>query len=351
MACFHPLKMFVIGEWYDAENKKHNRTKIVSYKVHHLEENQFGEWLPVENEKVGECRAVAFRHFEIPCGKCIGCRLEYSRQWANRLMLEYKYHDPDKCWFVTLTYDNENVPVNYFIDSETSQQLPSLSLKKDDAKEFCKTLRNGFRDCRIRYYLCGEYGDQTCRPHLHAILFNVPLDSEKLVRWSTTSQGFTLYKCPELEELWCRGNVLVSPVSWETCAYTARYVTKKLNGDAAKVYETFNIEPPFSLMSRRPGIGRLYFEEHPDVIEKGLHVSAGSRAINCDAPRYYKKLFKLTNELDSAIMAYEGTVRQDEKVSSVMNHHSKAADDYMAYLKSQEYAQKAAAAVLARSDN
>ena len=177
-----------------------------------------------------------------------------------------------------------------------------------------------------------------------------------MVKWSVTDQGFTLYKCPELEEIWNRGNVLLSSVTWETCAYVARYVTKKLNGDAAQFYNEFNIEPEFSLMSRRPGIGNQFFLDHPEIIERGIHVSAGSRAINDVVPRYYKNLYRLTNEKDYDIM--DMLSKQQSKVSrdvldrqwNVQEINSEAERDWCSYLRSKEYQQKAAAALLKRGD-
>lgn len=348
MSCYHPLKVFFLKSYVDGNGEQKWLTKICPHDTHHVEEDRFGNWYPVPQETVGECRAVAFRHYTIPCGKCIGCRLDYSATWANRLMLEYKYHDPDKCWFVTYTYDNENVPINTYTADDGSTGY-SLSLRKSEVRQFHKNLRKQYTD-RFRFFLAGEYGERTFRPHMHAIYFNLPLDPQKLVFWKVSDQGFTMWTCPELEKVWRRGRVIVSKVSWETCAYVARYVTKKLNGPAAEFYTTFNLEPEFSLMSRKPGIGRLYYEDHPDVIEKGIHVSAGSRAINCPAPRYFKNIWRLTNVLESDIMSLSKSKIQDQLVESVKRVNSSAAQNYSEYLRSVEYQRLASAAALKRSD-
>lgn len=329
MACYHPLKRIVTGTYFK-DGKMLERAKVVPADFD-------TDDLPFQT---------------IPCGKCIGCRLEYSRNWANRLMLEYKYHNPDECWFVTYTYDDENVPINFYIASD-GQRYPSLTLDKAEFRQFNKSLRKHYPS-GLRFFAAGEYGEQTFRPHIHAIYFSLPLDTEKLVRWKVTDQGYTLFKCPELEAFWCRGNVLVSQVSWETCAYVARYVTKKLTGDASKFYEEFNIEPEFSLMSRRPGIGRKYFEEHPDIIEKGIHVSAGSRAINDAAPRYYKNILKSSEDLTIQEKLYKMSVKSEQdikdRILNVKEVNSEAERDYLGYLRSQEYQLKASAALLKRSD-
>lgn len=329
MPCYHPLKRVVTGTYRkDGELKQRGMVVPMDYDT---------DDLPYQI---------------IPCGKCIGCRLEYSRDWANRLMLEYKYHDPDNCWFVTYTYDDENVPINFFTDSE-GRSRPSLTLDKDGFRRFNKALRKHYPD-GLRFFAAGEYGETTFRPHVHCIYFGLSLDLEKLVRWSVTDQGFTLFKCPELEKFWCRGNVLVSSVSWETCAYVARYVTKKLSGDAAKAYEVFNIEPEFSLMSRRPGIGRWYLDDHPEIFDTGLHFSAGSRAINCNPPKYFRNILKssdvLTDQEKSYIMSVKSSADSLDHILNVKEVNSEAERDYLGYLRSKEYQQKASAVLLKRSD-
>lgn len=325
-------------------------TKIVPFNTHHIEEDFHGSLWPVESEEVGECKNVYFRHVSIPCGKCIGCRLDYSRTWANRLMMEYKYHRPEDCWFVTLTYDNENVPVNYYSDDKTGEALPCLTLHPRDITLFHKTLRNLFPENRIRFYLSGEYGETTHRPHYHAVYFGLSLDFQKLVVWKRTDQGFTLYKCPELEKIWRKGNVLVSSVSWSTCAYVSRYVTKKLNGSASEFYERFNIEPEFCRMSRKPGIGRQYFEDHPDCIKKGIHLATDTKGFNFQAPRYFKQLFALDNEVEYVMMSVEGSVKQDDLVNSKKLINDLARQDFLSYLEREEQEKQRAAKMLKRGD-
>lgn len=335
--CYHPLKLIFTNsyEGNHEEGKKGRllkRPKVVPYDF------------PTNDP-----------FYLIPCGKCIGCRLEASRQWANRLMLELKYHDPAECWFVTLTYDDENVPINYYFDSQTGERKPVLSLSKAGIQQFHKNLRKHYPQ-GIRYYLAGEYGENTFRPHYHGIYFSLPLDPEKLVKWKVTDQGFTIFKCSELEEIWRCGNVMVSSVSWETCAYTARYVTKKLNGQAAEFYTNFNLEPEFALMSRKPGIGCNYFEDHPEILEKGIHLSSAFRSLNCDAPRAFKEKVKreaigdLTLEEKFAIMSTEHSAKADQHLLNVQRINSAASSDFSSYLRSKEYEVKASTAALKRSD-
>ena len=106
----------------------------------------------------------------IPCGQCTGCRSEYSRQWALRNMHEASLY-ADNC-FITLTYNEKNLPQNN-------------SLEKKAFPKFIRSLRKKNKGTKIRYYACGEYGDNFGRPHYHAILFNyIPNDLKPLKRTS-----------------------------------------------------------------------------------------------------------------------------------------------------------------------
>lgn len=220
------------------------------------------------------------RPIEIPCGKCIGCRLEYSRQWANRCMLELESHESS--YFVTLTYDDKNLPEN-------------RSVSKREMQLFMKRLRFQFKDQKIRFYGCGEYGDKTMRPHYHIILFGLKLDD--LVLYKKSGLGYNYYNSPSLDAVWQKGYCVVADVSWDTCAYTARYVLKKLNGDMAKVYSELNIEPEFVLMSRRPGIGREYYDKNKGELYNYdyINVKTDKGGKKFKPPRYYDTLYEIEN--------------------------------------------------------
>lgn len=231
----------------------------------------------------------SLRYKLVPCGHCIGCRLDYSRTWADRLMLELQYHDV--AWFVTLTYNDDNAPVSGVFDDDTGEWIGGLTLDKRDCQLFLKRLRKHFSDDRIRFYLAGEYGPSTFRPHYHAIIFGLHLDD--LQPFSRSTLGYQYFLSPVLSRIWSKGFVLVGAVSWDTCAYTARYVTKKYSGDLAdQAYGQFGLVPPFSLMSRKPGIGRQYYDDHPDICRTGkayISTEDGSRTIR--SPTYFNRLF------------------------------------------------------------
>lgn len=213
------------------------------------------------------------RQVEIPCGKCIGCRLEYARNWAVRCMHEAKLYQ-DNC-FVTLTYDDKNVPK--LVDGQ-------MTLRPRDVVLFLKRLRISVSD-KIRFFQAGEYGEKLLRPHHHMLLFNfVPPDR---VYYKSTGRGDRLYTSKWLRDLWPYGECYIGEVSFESAGYVARYSLKKVYGDAASTHYNGRV-PEYLTMSRRPGIGfdwamRFRHEWYRDdsVIVNGSE---------CKPPRYYDSL-------------------------------------------------------------
>uniref|UniRef100_A0AAU8AWB6 Replication initiator protein n=1 Tax=Dulem virus 169 TaxID=3145646 RepID=A0AAU8AWB6_9VIRU len=300
--CNHPLKGFQVG-FTDSGKPKY---KIVSFDVDHVEIDITGH-LTVCMEKFtgANCSDRVDNYIEIPCGKCIECRLEYSRQWANRCMLELQYHDPRFCWFVTLTYDDmsmQHLPVGLINDCEVH------SVDKQDIQKFFKLLRRDVEyhdravEPSIRYFCCGEYGSKSLRPHYHAIIYGLNLSDN--TSWSKSHHNFQLFRSPYLEKIWKKGFVVVSPVTWETCAYTARYVMKKAKGLTADQYLEHGINPEFVLMSRRPGIGRQYFDDHYKDIYKfdSINVSTSQGGKQFKPPRYFDQLYAQIDSLESEVL-------------------------------------------------
>lgn len=222
---------------------------------------------------------------QIPCGKCIGCRMDYSRSWADR-MTYHVFGKEDCSYFLTLTYDDEHLE-----DLEHSENYDLYSLNYDDISAFIKRLRNKFRDSEIDYYLSGEYGDQQFRPHFHVIVYNLPLDD--LEYWKTNNQGDPIYTSEVIHSLWQKGICSVSPFNWRSAAYTARYVEKKRDGRLMCEYTAVGLDPEKCRCSRRPGIAHDYYVENFQDIWKnnGLDVD---RTVNSSGhlgiPRYFRKL-------------------------------------------------------------
>lgn len=158
-----------------------------------------------------------------PCGRCDSCLSKRKGQWRDRILIEQQSHG-DSC-FVTLTYDDDHLPKG-----------ASLSIK--DYQDWLKRLRLAVAPRCVRYYIAGEYGGQTWRPHYHAILFGVSAQEEAL-----------------LKSTWAKGNIVVGTLTPQSAAYVAGYVMKKMGkkGDVA----LNGREPEFQRMSLRPGLGGL----------------------------------------------------------------------------------------------
>lgn len=199
---------------------------------------------PHEFGSISELSTKGFYYFVVPCGKCLGCRTDYCREWSDRMALELLDHK--KALFVTLTYNNENVP---FSDNG----LMTLSVR--DCQLFFKRLRKKFEGVRIRYYLAGEYGSRTSRPHYHGIIYGIGLSDFPDIRlFGNNDLNDPYYTSKEFESIWSNGFVMMSDVNYRTCAYVARYVTKKQYRTTDEL-STFGVVPEFNLSSRRPGIG------------------------------------------------------------------------------------------------
>lgn len=219
----------------------------------------------------------------LPCGQCIGCRLARSRDWALRCVHEASLHAAN-C-YLTLTYDDKHVPWS----SVTGEQ----TLVKKHLQDFLKRLRFHLdkENIKVRFFACGEYGELTHRPHYHLILFGYDFPDKFFYKLSKDGQPY--YISSMLNSIWSHGDCVVAGVTFESCAYVSRYVTKKITGSAAEeVYE--GIQPEFVNMSRRPGIGSSWFEKYSTDVypydEVIVHGNNGTRRMH--PPRYYDKLYE-----------------------------------------------------------
>lgn len=227
---------------------------------------------------------------ELPCGQCIGCRLERSRQWAMRCVHEASLHDRN-C-FLTLTYKPECVPARGM-------------LNKADFQKFMKRLRKHIEPRRVSFFHCGEYGEELGRPHYHALIFGYDFDDKK--PWKQTKDG-TLYTSELLSSLWGLGHAVAGPVTFQTAAYTARYALKKVTGKAAAEHyrrvdqetgEVYQLPPEYITMSLKPAIGRGWFERFKSDVYPSDSVIHKGRELK--VPAYYDRLFK--REAPEALLA------------------------------------------------
>lgn len=197
-------------------------------------------------------------------------------------MFEAQFHEHNA--FITLTYDDANVPYP-----------PSLNYP--DFQKFMKRLR--FKVGAVRFYMCGEYGELSRRPHFHACLFGV--DFPDKVLWSVSRSGNHLYRSPVLESLWPFGFSSVAELTFDSAAYVARYVLKKVTGDLAVDHysfcdpdtgEVFNLTPEFAHMSLKPGIGSQWFDKFSSDVYNDDRDFVVINGKVCKPPRYFDKLLR-----------------------------------------------------------
>lgn len=202
--------------------------------------------------------------FQLPCGKCIECRLQYAREWSIRCIHEAQMHDENS--FITLTYREPCNP----------------RLQYADFQAFMKRLRFHYPNQQIGFFTTGEYGDKTKRPHWHAIIFNWrPRDCE--YKYSN-HRGDKVYSSETLDKIWGHGITEVGSVTIESAGYCARYAAKKLSHGKDEEHDFH----PISRKSNKNAIGKKFLEQYwPDMFNHGyVLLPDGSRT---SIPRYYTK--------------------------------------------------------------
>lgn len=229
----------------------------------------------------------------VPCGQCIGCRLERSRQWAMRCYHESTLYEENS--FITLTYDNDHIP-------------STGTLIKKHYQDFMKRLRKANPGKKIRYFQCGEYGELNRRPHYHACLFNHDFQDKNL--WKDIN-GSPLYISEELTRLWPYGFSTIGEVTFDSAAYVARYIMKKINGEkkdqvdsdtGLKHYENYcsitgeihPIEPEYTTMSRRPGIGADWYDKYKKDLYPSDYIIVNGKRVR--PAKFYDSLLEREHE-------------------------------------------------------
>lgn len=369
MACYHPLKAFVVGtnpetgkkllkirpyettflykKFHDPDDKFYMSTvELCPNKLNCSEKLCLHEHLkdyckPGCSEltllpplpSLQEVKSIYPYFITIPCGKCQGCRIDHSREWANRLIMEKQYST--EAYFLTLTYDNEHVPKSFYKAKdfdETGEIHESLTLRMDDVSKFLKNLRKVYGD-GIRFYACGEYGEKTHRPHYHMILFNIHLDD---LQSYGMSDSFEIQESPTISRIWNMGRVVIAPCNWQTCAYVTRYVTKKCTPEQRWKYEYFNIEPERCRMSRMPGIGRQWFDDHKEDIYRTYIIVFGDECNQYEfrPPKYFDRL--MAEEQPEVVEKHKADM-QRKALNNTRLKLTRKDMDYLELLEEEEY--------------
>lgn len=270
----------------------------------------------------------AYTELEIPCGTCLGCRLDHANEWALRIALECKSHK-DNC-FITLTYNNENLPIN----------KNHITLIKKDFQDFIKRLRAAIDPVRISYFGCGEYGPKTHRSHGHFIIMGWKPDDLKQIQASKTNNA--MFTSEKLQKIWGNGYITVEDVNYNVACYVARYCQKKaglkpnkrkytgetekktkidprngneyisiINKTEVSKYDIYGREKEFILMSKNPAIGLKYWEENKEKIlrNKGIFIKINDKLKLKPIPRYFLK--KLEQESYEKLYNYKYEIKKN----------------------------------------
>lgn len=307
--CTSPL---IRAETYETYTNQKGKK---SYKV---------EWLPRDmfDRNVGKNKSIydilpRYRRVTpVPCGQCHECLLQHSRDWADRCILERDYgyvtytpedtehknpiyikYPKDSCWFITLTYSDENLEIHHTLDTETGEIHEGTTVNVETMKKFWKRVRKKYPEAKIKYLECGEYGSKTQRPHYHAIVFGLPLDQTQFKKVGMCESMHTpRWTSPELEKLWGLGLVDIGRVTWESCAYVARYALKKVEGKNAEWYQAQGRKPEFIAMSN--GLGQAYYMQHKEKIYETDSVPIANKktGVNSKPPLAYDRLLRETDE-------------------------------------------------------
>lgn len=257
MVCFHPVKAFYPfettsdGKRYLLFGRKRYFMNIVYGFSSYCMADEFGinkvesipdifetpYDFPIYFDDKLEPRGL---NIKVPCGKCIGCRLDYSRMWATRSVNEAFIHNHyQNCSFLTLTFNDE------MLNRRDNPQ----SLNKVAFRSWIKRLRKAVKShygVEFRYMLCGEYGAKHSRPHYHMLIYGFNFPDKYVWKLRKVNKiDVIYYRSPFLESLWrpahsseSYGFSVIGDVNFESSAYVARYVTKKLFGRVAdEVYK------------------------------------------------------------------------------------------------------------------
>ena len=366
MPCFRPKKGFVIGTTENGCPKY----RITPWTTEYVARDITGAWRNYEKGDevsagfspfVGmECDSSVVHSFiPIPCGNCLGCRLDYAKEWTVRLLHEYLMHPDEECWFLTLTYNDDALaetflpPLRNPITKKIDPPIERLALGADSLGEaawfpnlyardmtlFWKRLRKKYPDKKIMYYQAGEYGETRGRCHWHAIVFGLPLDIDELKFNGVSELGDSTWRAPQLEKLWHStydesrplGNVIVGKVTAKSCGYVARYTLKK----AREMWEddfTGRVKP-FVRMSTNPAIGLEYIKKNLQIFDVSqFYIPNGSKSFMVNHPRYYMKYLKGVNPV-----RYE-ELKEDRSIAGRISYLNTLNDgrDYLEILKEKE---------------
>lgn len=206
---------------------------------------------------------------DVPCGKCLECHADKARLWTFRLLAENEFHK--YAYFITITYDDNHLPSDRLVH-------------KEDIQEFIKSYRRTVS--KMRYFVVGEYGDISNRPHYHLIAFtDEPIPDLKLV----SNSKYPVYESTKLDNCWkSKGGIRIGLGNGKSFAYTCGYIQKKTKKQG------------FILMSKRPGIGYEFFEKK--ITQDTFYIGNGcGQSLRIHLPKFLKDKYGVRSHIPNEI--------------------------------------------------
>lgn len=259
-------------------------------------------------------KTEGYEGIEVPCRNCIACKVNRSTQWAMRI-----YHELTS-WqygvFLTLTYDENNIPDNY-------------SLVKSDLQKFFKRLRHHIgKERKIKYFACGEYGEKRGRPHYHAIILGIDKNEHKLTK--SSGQGWYVEEGP-LKDAWQMGIIHIGEITNDSIGYVTHYIDKKLTGKLAEEnYKNTKRIAPFQIQSQ--GFGLQYALKHAEQIKANLHLRY--KGVVTPIPSYYREKLNIKEDERFKQLAIES---QKKKIKEFLKRVNSTKDAEEVYNEIQQF--------------
>lgn len=247
----------------------------------------------------------------LACGQCRGCRSDRARAWGVRIAHEASLHAENA--FLTLTYSDQHYPDDGSVDVRPLQL-------------FMKRFRTAHPELKrkLRFFAVGEYGERNWRAHFHCIVFGYGFPDRKL--WKVEGSGHPQFLSAELTELWPHGLASLGNVSYQTGAYVAGYSLKKINGERAASHyqrphpitgEIVQLRPEFVTMSRRPGVGSVWFDRFAgDAFPSDFLIVDGKRVA---VPPYYLRKLK-ASETSPNLLKHQSFQIKNARVGRAAKH-------------------------------
>lgn len=263
----------------------------------------------------------------IACGYCPACQYNERVGWTFRVSEESK--QAKEAWFITLTYDNENIPLwdtmydTFYrgMQNNSSNRYESLndkdlitfinSVKKAQARAVKEVAKNSLSPAealaprRPKYYAVGEYGSQYGRPHYHIIFFNI---------WESIANEINL------EKIWKKGRVETESISPALIHYATGYIHEKSS------YKKSYQQKPKMYCSK--GIGEDYIKRNKKWHKDLLNPWIWFNGYKIGMPKYYKDKIFTSEELEIIQEKLSQFHAQEEPVMTKAHYENRVQSEY-----------------------